>query len=81
MEYRIIAETDEPQQGALYIDFPLDLIGRIELNPWLPASVAESVVTTLKSVAGDSDIEVRRSFLIDNGQWKRAGDRVVNEPK
>lgn len=81
MEYRIIAETDEPQQGALYIDFPPELIGRIELNPWLPASVAESLIAVLKSVSGDSDIKVRRSFLIDNGQWKRAGDQVVNGAK
>lgn len=76
-EFRIIAETTEPQAQVLRIDFPLALIGRIELNPWLPDSVAASVMTVLTSINPDLEINIRRSYLIDSGRWKRAGDRVV----
>jgi hypothetical protein len=76
-EFRIIAETAEPQAQVLRIDFPLALIGRIELNPWLPDTVAASVQSVLASINPDVDIEIRRSHLIDSGRWKRAGDRVA----
>lgn len=76
-EYRITAETTEPQLPALSIDLPLDLIGRVELNPWLPASLAESVTKTLKGLPGCEKLPIRRSRLIDSDRWKKAGDRVV----
>jgi len=79
IEYRVIAETAEPQQPVLRIDFPLELIGRIELSPWLPDAVAESVQAVLSSITADHAIEIRRSRLIDNDRWKRAGDRVVGK--
>jgi len=76
-EFRIVAETAEPQQAVLRIDFPLELIGRIELNPWLPDSVASSVQAVLSAINPDVEIGIRRSHLIDSGRWKRAGDRAA----
>lgn len=76
-EYRITAETAEPQLPALSIDLPLELIGRVELNPWLPSSLAESVTKTLKGLPGCAKLPIRRSRLIDSDRWKKAGDRVI----
>lgn len=79
-EYRIILESDEPQAAALSIEFPLELIGRIHLNPWLPKSIAQSVIETIHAIPGCEKISVHRSQLIDNARWKDAGDRVSGKP-
>lgn len=79
-EYRIIAETKEVQRPALSIDFPISLIGRIHLNPWLPAPIADSLKVTLREIPGCSKLSIARSQLIDSGRWKAAGDKVVRKP-
>ncbi len=78
-EYRIIAETGEAQRPALPIDFPVSLIGRIHLNPWLPASIAKSLVDSLHAIPGCDGISIARSLLIDNARWKKAGDKVIGK--
>ena len=80
-EYRIIAETQDAQRPALTIDFPIRLINRIYLNPWLPKSIGESLIETIREVPGCSKLSVSRSYLIDNGRWKRSGDRVAGKPR
>jgi hypothetical protein len=80
-EYRIIAETVEAQRPALAVDFPLRLINKIYLNPWLPASIAESLVSTIRELPGCSRLSVSRSHLIDSGRWKKSGDRVIGKPR
>lgn len=76
-EYRIIAEDADPQQPALVIDLPLAWINRIYLNPWMPASVAESVTAALKKLCGRTPVDITRSHLIDSARWKKAGDSVI----
>lgn len=80
-EYRIIAETTDTQTPALAIEFPVRLINKIYLNPWLPASIAESLAETIHSIPGCEKVSVTRSHLIDSTRWKRSGDRVVGKPK
>jgi hypothetical protein len=80
-EYRIIAETAESQRPALTVEFPLHLIKKIHLNPWLPASIAESIVSTIHELPGCNKISVSRSHLIDSGRWKKSGDRVIGKPR
>jgi hypothetical protein len=80
-EYRIILESDEPQRAAYSIELPLGMIGRIYLNPWLPKSLAESVIASIRDVPGCSKLSVQRSHLIDSARWKEAGDRVVGVKK
>jgi hypothetical protein len=76
-EYRIVVETREPQGPAVWLDLPLEWIGRILLNPWLPERVARSVRDTLKEINGCSDLTVERSHMIENARWKRAGEAVI----
>jgi hypothetical protein len=76
-EYRIIAQSDEPQRTAFSIDMPLTWINKIYLNPWLPDTTSESVKATLRSFPGCSKLPVQKSRLIDSGRWKKAGDKVV----
>jgi hypothetical protein len=52
-------------------------VKRIELNPWIPESLAESVSEMIRGIEGCGSIRVRQSTLIKNQQWQEAGDRVV----
>ncbi|MEI9852756.1 MAG: hypothetical protein WDN24_19970 [Sphingomonas sp.] len=76
-EYRIIAETAAAQRSALTIEFPVSLINRIYVNPWLPKPVSDSVIATLREFPGCSKLVISKSYLIDSGRWKNAGDKVV----
>jgi hypothetical protein len=78
-EYRIIAETVEAQCPAISIDFPVSLINKVYLNPWLPKSVAESLTLTLREIPGCKRLPISKSHLIDNGRWKTAGDKIVGK--
>lgn len=76
-EYRVIAWSEKPQAVALGFDIQLSWVKRIELNPWMPEPLAQSVKYTIRAIAGCNSIEFRQSTLIDNQQWRDAGDRVV----
>lgn len=78
-EYRIIAETHDPQASAMGIRLPISWISKITLNPWLPGPLAESVIQTLHTIPYCKKLVVQRSHLIDNARWKRAGDRIVGK--
>jgi hypothetical protein len=76
-EYRVIAWSEEPQTPALEFDIQLSWVRRIEINPWMPKPLFQSVKDTIKAIHGCDSIEFRQSTLIDNQQWRDAGDRVV----
>jgi hypothetical protein len=76
-EYRIVIETKQPQESIIGLTLPLEWIGRILLNPWLPERVAQSVKATLQEIDGCESLRVERSHMIENARWKRAGDVVV----
>lgn len=78
-EYRIIAETAEPQKPAISVTLPIEWINKIYLNPWLPQSIADSVKATLRELPGCKQLIVQKSHLIDSGRWKTAGDKVVGK--
>jgi hypothetical protein len=77
LEYRIIAEVDEVQREAIGIQMAVSWIRKIDLNPWLPRSLAQSITETIHAIAGCEKLSVGRSLLIENSQWKRAGDKIV----
>ena len=76
-EYRVIAWSGEPQALALEIDIQLSWVKQIELNPWMPKSLFQSVKDTIKAIDGCDRINFRQSTLINNQQWRDAADRVV----
>lgn len=76
-EYRVIAWSKKPQAAALEIDIDISWVKRVELNPWMPKSLAESVRTMLKAVPDCENLATSQSSLIDNQRWRDAGDRVL----
>jgi len=78
-EYRVIADSNEPQAPAMTIPVDLSWVGRVHINPWLPQTLADSVKATLRSIPGCEKLSVTRSALIENTRWKRAGDIVAGQ--
>jgi len=76
-EYRIIAESAEPQRPTLAIPLPLDCIARILLNPWLSDGLAATMKTTIAAIPDSTSITVEHSHLLENAKWKRAGERIA----
>ncbi|MDE0095635.1 MAG: DUF2971 domain-containing protein [Gammaproteobacteria bacterium] len=71
-EYRIVfVEMDEYAEFK-QVNIGLDSIRRINLSPWMPKALAESVKRALKSIEGCENMEVYRSTLIENETWKKA---------
>jgi hypothetical protein len=76
-EYRAIFESRTKVYPALDIALPLSAIRRVTLSPWLHPSLAKVVKETIKSIPGCKSIEVVRSTLIGNAEWKNHGDSAV----
>jgi hypothetical protein len=77
VEYRIIAESSEGQAQSISFDFPIRLINSIHLNPWMPKSIAESIVQSIREIEGCSKLEIKKSYLTDSARWKKVGDRIL----
>ncbi len=75
-EYRVIAWSDKDQAAALSMPIEVNWIRRVELNPWMPPPLAESMKKTLKLIPEWSHLRVSQSTLIDNKRWRDAADRV-----
>lgn len=76
-EFRIVYIDMQEKIG--FKDFPigLDCIERINLSPWIPRSLADSVKSTIRSIPGCSKVSVNRSTLVENDQWKKHLDRAI----
>jgi hypothetical protein len=71
-EFRILFRdtTEALRSKAIKID--LGSVQKITLSPWLPRSVATSVVAVIKGLDGCSKMDVRPSSLLDNRGWREA---------
>jgi hypothetical protein len=71
-EFRIIYEDETERQEFKTIPIDLKSIRRVTLSPWLPAAVADTLVEVIKSLRSGGELEVCRSTLVENEQWKNA---------
>jgi hypothetical protein len=78
-EYRIIAETAEPQAAALSIELPPACISRVFLNPWLPKPLAQSIKATIQEIPGCKTLPIIQTTMLENSRWKSAGDRLAGK--
>ena len=66
-------ESKTEKNPTLDIAIPLSCIERITLSPWVPRALSRHVKRTLKSITGCSNLEIARSTLIGNEEWKKLG--------
>ncbi len=69
-EYRITFESKTENLRAKSISIELSSIKKVTLSPWLPDSVAKSVISVIKKLDGCANLDVSRSSLIDNAGWR-----------
>jgi len=75
-EMRLVFE--EPSENARFHNVKIDIsmIQRIVLSPWLPKPVANDVKESIRAIEGCSDLDIFRTTLLENEEWKKHGDEV-----
>ena len=72
-EFRLIYEFDAARK-PFDISMPLSCVDRITLSPLIASVLADEVKKTIRNIPGCNEVEVVRSTLISNEQWKSAGE-------
>jgi hypothetical protein len=72
-EFRVIFESKTKEHPKLDIPIPLTAITRITLSPWAHKSLSVPMKTLLKSIDGCAGLDIVRSTLIGNEEWKNLG--------
>src|SRR5438477_5453879 len=76
-EFRIIYESHEKVK-SIDIPIPSSCIDRITLSPWLNQRLCTHVKRNLWSIAGCRNLEIVRSTLISNEEWKNVGESATH---
>ena len=76
-EFRLVYESTSSSVSKLDIDLPLSCIERITLSPWIHPSLSAHVKRALRSINGCSKLEIVRSTLISNAEWKKLGEAAA----
>jgi len=72
-EFRIIYEDKEREMETKDFDIDVHAISKIIMNPWMPKALFKTVKELIRDIDGCVDIEVTRTTLVDNEEWKRLG--------
>ncbi len=75
-EFRMIYESKEDDVATLDIPIPLACVDKVTVSPWINNRVFKYVKERLRSIDGCSSLEVVRSTLIGNEEWKALGERA-----
>jgi hypothetical protein len=73
-EFRIIYESRVEKLPTLDVAIPLSCIHRITVSPWMHYSLFRHLKGTIRSINGCNALEVVRSTLIGNQEWKNLGE-------
>ena len=76
-EFRLIYESQTVCPKTLDIPVALSSIVRVTLSPWIQPALSAELRKMLKALPGCSGLEVARSTLIDNDEWKRVGKKAA----
>ena len=75
-EFRIIHESNNEKLPNLDIPIPLSCITRITLSPWLHRALSPNLKTMLKLLPDCSHMDIARSTLISNQEWRNLSDNA-----
>lgn len=73
-EFRIVHTSKTQRLSTLDISIPLSCIEKITLSPWVHSGLSHYVKQTLWAIKGCKDLEIVRSTLISNEEWKKLGE-------
>lgn len=72
-EFRVIFESQTREIYKFDVAIQIACISRITLSPWAHQSLAAPMKTLLKSIEGCDGLDIVRSTLIGNQEWKNIG--------
>ncbi|MGO9402869.1 MAG: hypothetical protein ACLPVW_05280 [Terriglobales bacterium] len=75
-EVRMIYESRKRKLRKLDISIPLSCIDRVTLSPWMHPSLSSYVKEVLRSIDGCRHLDIVRSTLIGNEEWKSLGENA-----
>jgi hypothetical protein len=75
-EFRILYESSTKTLRTKVFDLDLKCIERITLSPWMPYSVCNTVKNIINSIHECSSVEILRTGVIENSQWKKIATNV-----
>jgi hypothetical protein len=75
--FEMIYESRKAQLSKLDIAVPLSCIERVTLSPWLHPALLPDLKSMLRSIIGSGALEIVRSTLISNEEWKNLGESVA----
>lgn len=76
-EFRVIYEGANANRDEKDFSLPLSCIAKISISPWAPETLGIAITETIKSIPGCEGLQVGRSSLINNKEWKRIGTNAV----
>jgi Protein of unknown function (DUF2971) len=76
-EFRVVYESDSRRVRKLDIPIRLSCIDKITLSPWMHPDFATYIKRVLHDIHGCKGINIVRSTLIGNEQWKSLGEDAV----
>lgn len=74
-EFRIIFKSTKVNTEAKRLPILLTAIKHITLSPWMPEALEASVTATLKSIPKCDAIQMHRSTLLNNEDWRKAVEK------
>lgn len=76
-EMRLLYESQDPDMLTFEVDFSPALIRRVVLSPWLDEATAAELKAAIRGIADCQNLEVTRTTLVENQEWKRRGDNCL----
>lgn len=76
-EVRALYESARAEE-TMAVNFDMDIISKITLNPWLPAPVAKSITEIIRSLSDSWQGKVTQSRLIESPSWKDFAGKYKN---
>jgi hypothetical protein len=73
-EFRIIYQSAAVKLSKFDIALPVTCISKIVLSPWIHKNLTDSVNHVLHSIPDCGTIEIERSTIVNNKEWKIIGD-------
>lgn len=74
-EFRVIYKSKSEALEVKPTSFDLGSIQKINLSPWIPKSVSDTVKHVIKNMPGCSGIRVSKTTLVDSTVWKNIATR------
>ena len=75
-ELRAVYESLTKELKFLDIQIGLSCIRRITLSPWLNYRLKPATADAIHAIHGCAGLDVRRSTLIGNSEWRKLGDQA-----